>query len=100
MESAVASAFAIPTAASAEARALASGRERADASAPDASTKTGRILTEAATIEHRVFVDGKSVGHGGTPIVVGCGRHLVRIGSTGPSKTIDVPCGGDVTVTR
>ena len=98
--SAVAPAIAVPVAASAEpprdpslgADAPVSGAAAGDAAA------TGRILTEPG--EHRVFVDGKSVGHEGTPVVVACGRRLVRIGSTGPSRVIDVPCGGDVNVGR
>lgn len=104
-ESAVAPAFAIPSAVSAvapvdEAEVAAATVVEPIAVGADAGTRTGRILTDSGTVEHRVFVDGRSMGHGGTPIVVTCGRHLVRIGSSGPSKTIDVPCGADVTVTR
>lgn len=81
------------------------GSDLESASAPgDGGSKppraTGRILTDPTAGEHRVFVDGHSVGHGGATVIVSCGPHVVRTGSTGTSKTIDVPCGGDVLVAR
>lgn len=47
---------------------------------------------------HRVFVDGKVAAQGPKVIVVDCGEHVVRIGHDGRDQSIDVPCGGRVTV--
>ncbi len=101
-ESAVAPAFAIPAVPSANVTTAESTEDGTEV-APDGQRAggagaTGRILVEAG--EHRIFIDGKSAGHGGAPIVVPCGRRVVRIGSVGASRTIDVPCGGDVNLGR
>lgn len=61
---------------------------------------TGRLLTEATETGHRIFVDGRLAGGGGAPLVVPCGRHDVRVGSAGRLRAVDVPCGGDVAVSR
>jgi hypothetical protein len=70
-----------------------------DASKPSGATvkdgKTGLLKTTYAPDGRRVFVDGRVVGQ--TPLAarVPCGRHTVRIGSTGGTLTVDVPCGGE-----
>lgn len=60
----------------------------------------GRLLTDTADAGHRIFVDGKLAGSSGKPVVVACGSHQVRLGSAGRLQTLDVPCGGDVTLAR
>ncbi len=76
----------------------ASSPARAAAAAPSAST--GRLVTAPAELGHRVFVDGRFAGGGGTPLTVRCGRHDVRVGSAGRLRTVEIPCGGEVEVTR
>jgi hypothetical protein len=61
---------------------------------------TGRLLTDALEKGHRIFVDGRFAGEGGAPLVVRCGRHDVRVGSAGRLRSVDVPCGGDLSVAR
>lgn len=60
----------------------------------------GRLLTDASDAGHRIFVDGKLAGSSGKPVVVACGSHQVRLGSAGRLQTLDVPCGGDVSLGR
>ena len=70
-------------------------------SASAASTATtGRLLTPSSELGHRVFVDGRFAGGGGVPLTVRCGRRTVRVGSAGKLRSVDVPCGGDLDVTR
>jgi hypothetical protein len=59
---------------------------------------TGLLDTPPTLWNHRVFVDGLARGVGGDLIRVPCGRHAVRLGSTGRTLSVDVPCGGTVTV--
>jgi serine/threonine-protein kinase len=61
---------------------------------------TGLLDTPPALWNHRVFVDGFARGVGGDLIRVPCGRHAVRLGSYGHTLSVDVPCGGTVTVDR
>jgi serine/threonine protein kinase len=58
----------------------------------------GDIRTRASAKGHRVFVDGKVVGSGEDTFRVGCGKHTVRIGSSGAEEEVRVPCGGEVTL--
>jgi hypothetical protein len=43
-------------------------------------------------------VDGRYAGDSPGPIKVHCGSHLVKVGSGGTPRTVDVPCGGEVLV--
>jgi predicted acylesterase/phospholipase RssA len=47
---------------------------------------------------HRIYVDGLVVGETPTPVLVNCGQHVVQVGTAGKEQSIDVPCGGAVTV--
>jgi serine/threonine-protein kinase len=59
----------------------------------------GTIVPPAAARHHRMWVDGELVDLAKDPTLkVPCGTHLVRVGSSGASQSIDVPCGGRVTV--
>jgi hypothetical protein len=61
-----------------------------------AGASTGTIVPPAAAAGHRVFVDGKLKGNGAAPIIVSCGKHTVKIGSTGVPADVNVPCGKTV----
>ena len=69
-------------------------------SATEVPPRTGRLVTKERDAGHRVFVDGVGVGIAGPPLLVPCGRHDVRVGTWGRSRTVDVPCGGQVEVAR
>jgi serine/threonine-protein kinase len=59
----------------------------------------GDIVTPASARGHRVFVDGQfAAPDSGVTLHVKCGRHTVRIGSSGTLQAVDVPCGGEVRV--
>jgi hypothetical protein len=60
----------------------------------------GRIVTAPSPSDHRIFVDGKAMGHEGQPIAIRCGKHTVKIGTSGTPRLLDVPCGGEVRATR
>ncbi|HSO32637.1 MAG TPA: hypothetical protein VLT33_08975 [Labilithrix sp.] len=46
----------------------------------------------------RIFVDERTVGQTPESVVVKCGVRKIRLGSTGSTQSIDVPCGGEVAV--
>ena len=98
--------------------------EKSAMAAPAATTATATATNSAATVEatkgafkpveyagsatvgaigvpsgargHRVFVDGRSYGPDPRVVVVGCGKHVVRIGHDGREQPLDIPCGGRV----
>ena len=65
---------------------------------PAAAGDRGRIVFPAWAKEHRVYVDRHVAGDGSKPLEIACGRHAVRIGSHGKTQSVDVPCGGDVSL--
>lgn len=48
---------------------------------------------------HRLYVDGKLLGDSDGPVVVECGTRIIKLGTAGYSKSIAVPCGGEIAVT-
>lgn len=62
------------------------------------ASEMGRIRTAGSVAGRRIFVDDKTLGQTPASVVVRCGRHTVRLGSSGKPQTLDVPCGGDVSV--
>ena len=60
----------------------------------------GILKMPASTSSNRLWFDRKLIGNGGNDREVPCGRHLVKIGSRGREHVVDVPCGGDVAITR
>lgn len=63
---------------------------------PAPSPGTGTIIPTVKG--HRLYVDGKLVGDSAGPRTVECGPHAIKLGSAGLSKTIAVPCGGEISV--
>jgi serine/threonine protein kinase len=59
---------------------------------------TGTVKTAGAVPGRRIFVDEKTVGQTPESVTVKCGSHMVRLGSSGKPQKIDVPCGGEITV--
>ena len=100
-----------PASASSKPAASASAAPSASAPAPassPASTATGtapppgygEVRSPASSAGHRIFVDEKVVGTAPDPVRVRCGTHSIRIGSRGVPRTVDVPCGGAVSITE
>jgi serine/threonine-protein kinase len=59
---------------------------------------TGVLQTAGAVPGRRIFVDKRTVGQTPGSVTVACGTHLVRIGSSGVARNVDVPCGGEINV--
>ncbi len=66
--------------------------------APAEITTDGVIVLPKEAADHRVFVDSKVVTVKNSRAVVPCGTHEIRIGSRGTPQTIDVACGGEISV--
>ncbi len=63
----------------------------------DSLTALGTIVAPLAARHHRIWVDGEVVVWStGPTLSVPCGTHVVRIGSSGASQSVQVPCGGTV----
>jgi hypothetical protein len=56
----------------------------------------GELHPPPSAAGHRIFVDGKVAGEGVAAIRVKCGAHVVKVGSGGAEKNVDVPCGGEI----
>ena len=73
---------------------LAEAPAAAPTEAPASTTGKLRVTTAG----RRVFVDRHIIGEGPRTFVVACGVHKVRVGSTGKTQTIDIPCDGEIVV--
>jgi hypothetical protein len=56
----------------------------------------GLLKTPRAPTGRRIFVDGHPVGQTPKPVLVKCGRLRVKIGSGGHARSLDVPCGEEI----
>lgn len=71
---------------------------------PDASSgKTAKanttlLNTSQAAPGHRIFVDGRAIAETPASVEVGCGKHQVQLGSAGTVRTIDLPCGQELSI--
>jgi serine/threonine protein kinase len=87
-----------PALVSASASPPASAAASASASAEDVPAGMGRVRTTGAAPGRRIFVDERTVGQTPESVVVKCGSRAIKLGSVGSTQTIDVPCGGEITV--
>jgi hypothetical protein len=65
---------------------------------PAPASTIGTLLVDSTAEGQRVFVDGVILS--AHAALLRCGPHDVAMGSPGRTRTIDVPCGGEVTVYR
>ena len=70
-----------------------------DAGVANLGGERGVLLMPLNADSHRVYVDGRLAGVPPPPIVIGCGKHVVKIGSQGREQSVIVPCGGSVSLT-
>jgi serine/threonine-protein kinase len=82
---------------------LASSSSSAAASAPAPASDaprlgTGLVRTASAVPHRRIFVDDVTVGQTPDTVTVKCGMRAVKLGSSGRVQRLDVPCGGEVTL--
>jgi hypothetical protein len=65
---------------------------------PAPASTIGTLRLDTSVESQRVFVDGVALQ--ASAALLRCGPHEVAMGSLGRTRTIDVPCGGEVTVFR
>jgi hypothetical protein len=70
----------------------------AAAAVPTPASTVGTLRLDTSVEGQRVFVDGVALS--ASAALLRCGPHDVAMGSIGRTRTIDVPCGGEVTVFR
>jgi hypothetical protein len=70
----------------------------APATTPAPASTVGTLRLDSTVEGQRVFVDGVALS--APAALLRCGPHDVAMGSIGRTRTIDVPCGGEVTVFR
>jgi hypothetical protein len=68
------------------------------ATVPTPASTVGTLRLDPSVEAQRVFVDGVALS--ASAALLRCGPHDVAMGSIGHTRTIDVPCGGEVTVFR
>jgi serine/threonine-protein kinase len=71
---------------------------QSDASSAVIAEGTGVLKTAGTAPGRRIFVDEKTLGQTPEAVTVKCGKHSVRLGSTGKPQAVEVPCGGEVTI--
>jgi serine/threonine-protein kinase len=58
----------------------------------------GVIRTTNAIPGRRIYVDDRVVGQTPDSATIKCGPHQIKVGSSGKVQTIDVPCGGEISL--
>lgn len=64
---------------------------------PELPTR-GTLRLERPAVAGRVWVDGKRLTS--STAVVACGTHQIKVGASGRAHSLDVPCGGELVLTR
>jgi hypothetical protein len=67
--------------------------------APGSPSSTGTVRLDGHATAAHVWLDGKKLAPGSSSVLLSCGTHKIRIGH-GRAHSIDVPCGGEVGVSR
>ena len=70
----------------------------AGSTAPAEIPTDGVLLLPPSAAGHRVYVDGRVAEVNSSRVVVPCGTHEVRIGSSGTARTLAVQCGGETSL--
>jgi hypothetical protein len=64
----------------------------------DTPPATGTLVLRRPALPANVWLDGARLRAASTRVP--CGTHEIRVGARGHSREIDVPCGGELTVSR
>ena len=78
-------------------RAAATPAPATTATDPGSASSTGTVRLDRPAAPGRVWLDGKRLGS--SSALVTCGTHQIRVGR-GRTHSIDVPCGGEIGVSR
>jgi hypothetical protein len=65
---------------------------------PTDAPKTGTLSLDRPAVPGHVWVDGKKLTM--TSAMLACGKHQVKVGLWGRAHAVDVPCGGELRVSR
>jgi tetratricopeptide (TPR) repeat protein len=72
-----------------------------DAATSDAAAgSTGTVRLPPHSAGRRIYLDGKLWGEAKDTIELGCGKHVMRIGSKGDDRSLVVPCDGSELVLK
>jgi hypothetical protein len=71
---------------------------------PEAAAKEsryGRLSIRGAARHHRVYIDGKLLlGAGKRSFNMVCGAHTIAVGSKGTPRDVEIPCNGELVVSK
>jgi hypothetical protein len=70
----------------------------ATSQAPPEPPTMGTLRLERPAVASRVWLDGKKMTAGSA--LVTCGAHQVKIGARSRARSVQVPCGGEVVVSK
>jgi hypothetical protein len=59
---------------------------------------TGTLRLERPALPGRVWIDGKK--QLSASLILACGAHQIKVGPRGRARTVDVPCGGEIVVSK
>jgi hypothetical protein len=65
---------------------------------PSAEPQSGTLSLQRPAAAGHVWLDGQKLNAGSATVV--CGKHQVKVGAHGRAHAVDVPCGGEVHVSR
>jgi hypothetical protein len=65
---------------------------------PPPAPTTGTLQLRKPALAGHVWLDGKKLSQADQ--AVACGKHKVKVGTWGHTHPVDVPCGGQLTVTK
>jgi hypothetical protein len=59
---------------------------------------TGTVRLQRPAVPGRVWLDGKKLSS--PSALVGCGTHQIKISARGRTRTVEVPCGGEIVISK
>jgi hypothetical protein len=93
-----ATAMAPPPATSSTATQPTSGEGVARSEKSDIPATMALLITANAPLGRRVFVRGHVVGETPHALLVTCGTAPLKVGSRGSTRTVDIPCGQEISL--
>jgi hypothetical protein len=66
--------------------------------APSDAATTGTVRLQHPATAGRVWIDGKKLTS--TSALVNCGAHQIKVGAWGRARSVQIPCGGEIVVSK
>ena len=60
--------------------------------------QTGTLYLQRPAAAGKVWLDGQKIGAASATVT--CGKHQLKVGARGKPRAIDIPCGGELRITR